>query len=253
MQAPDRIWVEKPNLNYHLRQFSTAYRNIIYFAGFLAKTLKDATAPREVLDVCCGAGSDFIHLASALPNARWTGLDINQDLLEIGGQKLRELGMKSPVKLIQGDAYQVDQVFQPESFDVLLSLKTLSWMPCYEPLIPVFLRILKPGGVLFVSSLFTDAFVDSRIVIKEYEGGRFDVASSEHHYNVYCFEKFREYCIKCGASDVQHEDFNIDIDLEKPQSRLMGTYTRRTVDGARIQFSGPLHMPWRFVAITKRP
>ena len=29
----------------------------------------------------------------------------------------------------------------------------------------------------------------------------------------------------------------------------MGTYTIKTFDQNRLQFSGPLHMPWKFIAI----
>ena len=45
------------------------------------------------------------------------------------------------------------------------------------------------------------------------------------------------------------EDFVIDVDLPVPESKQMGTYTLKDINGTRLQFSGPLFMPWKMIAI----
>ena len=44
-------------------------------------------------------------------------------------------------------------------------------------------------------------------------------------------------------------DFEIELDLSGPVEGGLGTYTRKLEDGRRLQFSGALWLPWKFVAI----
>ena len=43
----------------------------------------------------------------------------------------------------------------------------------------------------------------------------------------------------------------MDIDLPKPDSPRMGTYTVKSESGERLQFSGALFMSWYFVLAEK--
>jgi hypothetical protein len=51
-----------------------------------------------------------------------------------------------------------------------------------------------------------------------------------------------------GYRDFRYTPFEIDIDLPKPQKKVMGTYTEKLADGRRLQISGPLLMTWHFIS-----
>lgn len=50
-----------------------------------------------------------------------------------------------------------------------------------------------------------------------------------------------------GYYNFYYEQFEIDIDIPKPQHKDIGTYTIRTEEGKRLQISAALMLPWYFV------
>lgn len=109
--------------------------------------------------------------------------------------------------------------------------------------------MINPGSFIIIIFLFTDFWVDLAINVMQYESGKFNNPSGPYHYNIYCYGRFQENCLKLGATRLEYRDFHIDIDLFVPSHRLMGTYTLKAEGGKRLQYSGPLLMPWRFIAI----
>jgi hypothetical protein len=67
-------------------------------------------------------------------------------------------------------------------------------------------------------------------------------------YNIYSIRRFRDECLARGAREVVVHDFEIDVDLP-PTFAGMQTYTMALADSRRLQCSGPLMMPWKFVAV----
>jgi hypothetical protein len=97
-----------------------------------------------------------------------------------------------------------------------------------------------------LTSLFYDGPVSCTIEVTEYDDGL------EPHragfYNVYSLPVVIEYMQSNGYPDLVSTPFEIDMDLPKPKKRLMTTYTEKLEDGHRLQVSGPLLMPWYFIA-----
>ncbi len=243
------VWLDARHMDYHRRQFERAYRSTERLQEFVANVLGPKTQePCAVIDVGCGAGANMFHLSRALPGAQWTGVDICGDLLEFGGPLIEEMskGRVSPT-LVKSNFFTLTTSFARRSFDVAFSIQTISWLPAYADFLEQFLAIVKPGGVAFVTSLFTHFNVDARIEITEYEDT--GTPRTPIYYNIYCRDRFMERCFALGAADVIWEPFNIDIELPVPEHRRMGTYTRGMRDGSLEQFSGPLLMPWQFAAI----
>src|SRR5438105_3410845 len=83
------------------------------------------------------------------------------------------------------------------------------WLDDYTEFLPQLLAMLKPGGVAFVTSLFTDCHVDARIQITEYEED--GSPRIPMFYNIYAWNRFRDYCLGLGAVEVTAEDFEMDI------------------------------------------
>jgi SAM-dependent methyltransferase len=242
-------WLEPRHLDYHRRQFAAPYRSTAHLCRFVERTLgQRVTAGCSALDVGCGAGANIFHLSRSLTNARWTGVDIASHLFDVHRALAAEHGgLRNPVDLITGDFYALSKLLPARSFDLGFSVQTVSWLDGYAEFIPQFLGMLKPGGVAFLTSLFTDCLVDARIQVTEYE--KEGSARLPMFYNIYAWDRFRDYCLGLGAAEVSAEDFEIDIDLPRPSHLHMGTYTERLADGRRLQRSGPLLMPWRAIAI----
>lgn len=98
----------------------------------------------RVLDV--GTASGYWAIRAAMKGAEVTGLDFNQDILEIADERAREAG----VKITWVDGALEDAGFSDESFDAVLSITCLQHITDPErqkKAIQVILRSLKPNGV----------------------------------------------------------------------------------------------------------
>ena len=246
-----QYWLSERHLDYHRRQFAEPYRSTVRLGQFVRDTLGDCTVPYQALDVGCGSGANIYHLAQMLPNTSWVGFDMNESLFDLGNELIDERGgLSNPVQFMAGDFYRLEEHLLVRSFDLVFSIQTLSWLPEYEkPLSQLLSMLRRDGGAAFITSLFTDSMVDARIEITQYHEGKFEEGEGPAFYNVYCLERFREICLRQGASEVVAIDFEMDVDIPIPSTRDMGTYTRKMADGHRLQVSGPLLMPWKFVAV----
>lgn len=242
-------WLEDRHLAYHRRQFAEPYRSTLHLCRFVQRTLgARGENALSALDAGCGAGANIFHLSRVLPHTRWTGVDIAGDLFELhAALSAQHGGPRNPVDLIPGDFYHLPSLLAAGSFDLAFSIQTVSWLDGYTEFLPQFLAMLKPGGVAFLTSLFTDFHVDARIQITEYEPD--GSPRLPMFYNIYAWNRFRDYCLQLGAEEVTAEDFEIDTELLPPKSLHMGTYTERLAGGRLLQRSGPLLMPWKAIAI----
>src|SRR5882757_7296054 len=242
-------WLADRHLAYHRRQFAEPYRSTVHLRQFVQRTLGARLETAcSALDVGCGAGANIFHLSRVLTQTRWTGVDIVGHLFDVHSALAAERGgLRNPVDLISGDFFGLSKLLSPRSFDLAFSIQTVSWLDGYTEFLPQFLAMLKPGGVAFVTSLFTDFHVDARIQITEYE--KDGSPRVPMFYNIYAWNRFRDYCLGLGAVDVTAEDFEIDTDLSPPAHLHMGTHTERLADGRLLQRSGPLLMPWKAIAI----
>lgn len=230
-------WNAPLNAEYHLGQYLEPYRSTVALAAFALPYLTGGRA----LDAGCGAGANIQHLRGLLPLEEWVGVDIAPRFLEQAREHVDG-------EFVEGDLFNLCDTFPAGSFDVVFSIQTVSWLESYEAALEQMLLMLRPGGMLFVTSLFTDSLVDAQIVVKPTDPDSF----GEAFYNVYCLDRFVQECERHNAELVAAQDFVIDVDLDPPAHRGMGTRTRRLEDGTRLQFSGPLWMPWKMLALRAR-
>jgi 2-polyprenyl-6-hydroxyphenyl methylase/3-demethylubiquinone-9 3-methyltransferase len=111
------------------------------------KALKLAAAgPLDVLDIGCGAGTQARLWAELGHRVR--GVDINADLIEIARARAKESGLAltfevgSATKLTVPDA-SMDVCLMPELLE-----HVSEWQPCLSEAV----RVLRPGGVLYLST-----------------------------------------------------------------------------------------------------
>lgn len=99
----------------------------------------------KALDVCCGTADWTIALAEAVgPSGEVTGLDFSQNMLNVGIEKVKNLGLKH-ITLTHGNAMELP--FPDNSFDYVTIGFGLRNVPDYLQVLKEMRRVLKPGGV----------------------------------------------------------------------------------------------------------
>jgi len=117
-------------------RISSVYRRIAELAAY-----QDA----KVLDVGCGTGG--VSIACAERGAEVTGIDRDAGMLEIAASK------STAVHWIEADATEIEDHFDPESLDAVVSCLAFSEMSSDVQryvLSTAFVR-LRPGGILVIA------------------------------------------------------------------------------------------------------
>lgn len=226
---------------WHLDQYARPKRSVVKLGEFVTRVLAGCDPPAEALDAAAGAGANMLHLATLFPDANWTGIDLAEDLVKIGCEHLDA----KRFNLIEGDLLSLEKDLGRKRFDICFSIMVLSWIDDYERALEQMLAVTKDW--VFILNLFSDTDLDAFVRMV----GRMPGPHNEWgaYYNIYSLPRFHEFCGRLGVREVIAEPFDIDIDLPRPDHKGMGTWTRRTSDGERLQISGPLLMPWWFVAV----
>jgi ubiquinone/menaquinone biosynthesis C-methylase UbiE len=110
----------------------------------------------HVLDVCCGAG------ASALPAAQTVGLegsviavDLADQLLDLGRAKAQAAGLRC-IEFRRADMTVLD--FPASSFDAVVCVFGIFFVPDMEAQVAKFWRLVRPGGALAITTWGPDIF-----------------------------------------------------------------------------------------------
>lgn len=100
-----------------------------------------------LLDVACGTG-DFSIAASKAGVQRVIGVDISDNMVEIGKKKVKELGLESRISLQSGDSEELD--FGDGSFDVVTVAFGVRNFEHLEKGLKEMRRVLKSGGKVII-------------------------------------------------------------------------------------------------------
>lgn len=231
---------------YHLRQYQTVYES----TRLTMELMDEIASPRagdRILDVGCGAGANCFHMATRWPAASLTGIDVDDELLAIAHQR-RPPALSERCHYRHVDMFELARAFPDRPFDYTTLMHTLLLFPVDEA--PRLLRSIFAATRrwVFLSSLFNDKRMDIEAHIRDH--ARYgDESTREHIYTILDAARFRDVCRGLGAKEVVMRDFDIAIDLPEPPGGGLGTYTRKLEGGRRLQFSGALWLPWKFVAI----
>ncbi|MFC1731282.1 class I SAM-dependent methyltransferase [candidate division KSB1 bacterium] len=96
------------------------------------------------LDYGCGTGNITNHLIDL--NINTISADVTKNFLHVINKKFSESG-KSNVLLLNG--YNLSSI-KDNKFDLVVSYSVLHHIPDYLKIIEEFIRVLKPGGVIFI-------------------------------------------------------------------------------------------------------
>lgn len=146
-----------------MRGPETEYNEIAYPAAIYSQTHPDRLATIgalfglsparvetcRVLELGCGDGTNLIAMASALPNARFTGIDLATEPVRRGTEMASALGLPN-VSLLAGDILE----YKPDGdFDYIIAHGLYSWVPAVvrDRILAICRDHLAGNGIAFVS------------------------------------------------------------------------------------------------------
>lgn len=119
----------------------------------LAVKMIKKQSPHAILDVATGTADLAIKLATALPSACVTGVDLSERMIELGKQKVAAKGISDRIALQPADCLHLP--FADGCFDcVTVAYGVRNFEHLSEGYSQMF-RVLKPGGMICVIELST--------------------------------------------------------------------------------------------------
>ena len=120
-----------------------------YLAKPFAAAVGEHRRPPLILDVAAGTGRLplAVRRSRLLPDARWVLLDASAKMLE---QARERLGEDDRLHYVQHTAQRLP--FEDALFDVVSCLEALEFMPDPEGALDELIRVLRPGGLLFITN-----------------------------------------------------------------------------------------------------
>ncbi len=107
------------------------------------------TPQLKVLDLATGTADLALFLVEKCSNiSRVVGVDVAEQMLAIGNQKIKERGLSDQINLQQGDATQLTH--SPNSFDVCTIAFGIRNMPDVSAALNEMYRVLNPGGRVLI-------------------------------------------------------------------------------------------------------
>ncbi|MDE7136430.1 MAG: bifunctional demethylmenaquinone methyltransferase/2-methoxy-6-polyprenyl-1,4-benzoquinol methylase UbiE [Muribaculaceae bacterium] len=115
----------------------------------LAKHISGARIKRpEVLDLACGTADFSIEIATQIPDAKITGVDLSDEMLAIGRVKIEKEGVANRVNLSKADCLNLP--FPDNCFDcVTAAFGVRNFQDLARGYKEMF-RVLRRGGVIWI-------------------------------------------------------------------------------------------------------
>ncbi len=130
---------------------------------FLAAAATSKSAPSQtvrkksqkrglrVLDIGTGTAQIPIVLARREPTCRITAIDLSHEMLKLAKENIAEAQLQEAIELQQVDAKVLP--WETSTFDGVISNSIVHHIPQPQYVIAEMIRLLKPGGTLFVRDL----------------------------------------------------------------------------------------------------
>jgi ubiquinone/menaquinone biosynthesis C-methylase UbiE len=135
--------------------------NRAFAVDFLDSLGESAEAPRaiSILDVGTGTAQIPIEIAGRRKDLRITGVDLATNMLQLAQRTIIREGFVDRIKLDQVDAKGLP--YSPATFDAVISNSIIHHIPEPRAAFCEMVRVLKPGGRLFVRDLLRPPDLES--------------------------------------------------------------------------------------------
>jgi trans-aconitate methyltransferase len=186
----------------------------------------------RILDAGCAAGEFLFLLRKKFPEADIEGFDLLEPL--VSKAKLR---VKN-VKVFEGDILKRETV-PLENADVITCTGVLSIFDEFEACLENLLAWAKPGGMVYIHSLFSDHPVDVQIkysLTEDYGSGVLEAG-----WNIFSKSTIQTWLTqhkeRLQIANYQFIDFAMESDLV-PQSDPVRSWTMKNQAGQRLVTNG---------------
>ena len=123
----------------------------------------------RVLDVGTGTAQIPIELARQEPSPQITAIDLAEEMLKLGERNVASAGLGGVITLERIDAKSMP--YDDAAFDVVMSNSIVHHIPEPWTVFREMLRVLKPGGLLFVRDLLRpESTEEIERLVKTYAG-----------------------------------------------------------------------------------
>jgi len=189
-----------------------------------------------VLDLGCGTGRD-VYIASKLVGEAGCaiGIDMTTEQIETAKKYQEEqrerFGFKaSNVKFYQGYIEDLKSLgIEDNSVDVVISNCVINLSPAKEQVFKEIFRVLKPGGELFFSDVFSDRRIPEQLATDA-------VLRGECLGGALYTEDFRRIMAACGWADFRYTSIsNLVLGNEEIEAKVgFATFSSRTVRAFKL-------------------
>lgn len=202
-----------------------------------------AVQPKDVADLACGGGSLSYHLKALFPDARFTLCDLDPFALELAEKLNGRTGFS-----YRSEDLNTLSGLGSDSFDLVCCWQTLLAINDPQGALDQMIRIARPGGRIYCSSLFNlDHDLDMRTEFRDHTRPS-GVAGQWAHYSTYSRRTVDAWLQGKVTNYVLHP-FQPLVDITT-SSKGLGTYTVNSERG-RLQISGGILMNWAILEIVK--
>ncbi|MEY4926734.1 MAG: bifunctional demethylmenaquinone methyltransferase/2-methoxy-6-polyprenyl,4-benzoquinol methylase [Bacteroidota bacterium] len=104
--------------------------------------------PQQILDIATGTGDVALALQNQLKPEHIIGLDLSQQMLNVGIEKVKKAGFSHHIDMIQGDSENLP--FENNKFDAITVAYGVRNFENLEKGLREMQRVLRPGGKLCV-------------------------------------------------------------------------------------------------------
>ena len=169
--------------------------------------------PATILDVGCGTGDSTIKLYKRYKRAKLFALDFADQMLAVASSKQtwKQKLLKDNISYICADAENLP--FSDNSFDFVFSNLTLQWCTDLDHTFQEFNRILKPGGLLFFSTLGPDT-------LKELRQSWQQVDSNQHVHTFIDMHDIGDAMIRARLADPVMDVENITLTYDNTMTLM---------------------------------
>lgn len=105
-------------------------------------------SPHDIADIAAGTGDLSIALARRMPQANITGIDLSEEMLAIGREKIARTHLSDRITLTQGDGENLP--FADESFDAVTIAFGIRNFADRQAGLREALRVLRKNGHLYI-------------------------------------------------------------------------------------------------------
>ena len=227
--------------DYSVRQYKKTYDSTIYFEKFISKyvDLKN----KSIIDLACGGGANTFFLARKFPNSTFLGVDISSNLIKIAKKKIKKNLNIRNCSFLKENWINIHKLKKNKKFHGIISFQSLSYISYpYEKCLKNIKK--KQFGFVAFSSLFYNGDCEYKISINDFSKMK---NKGDNLYNIISVKKVKELLKKNGYRNFKYLNFNININLKKPNHSGMQSYTLKLKNNKRLIFSGGIYIPYGFI------